>query len=312
MPGPIAFISRGDSVADWRANLAAALGAPVDLRAWPDTGDPRDIESVLAWKPPRGAIATFPNLRLIVSLGMGVDHLLSDDLLPPDLPIVRIMDSGLVGQMSEYALHWALRHHREIDAYAANQAAGRWDQRPMVDTIHRRVGVLGLGEIGTDTARKFAALGFPVAGWSRTAKRIEGVDCFSGTDGFLPFLARSDILVGVLPFTPATADLLDARAFAALPRGAYVVNMGRGGYVVEEALLAAVDSGHLAGAALDVFRTEPLPAGHPFWTHPKIAVTPHVAGFTNPRTAAASVADNLRRLAEGRPLANLIDRAAGY
>ena len=176
---------------------------------------------------------------------MGVDHLLADDKLP-DVPIVRIMDDGLVGQMSEYAIFWALRHHRDIDKYAASQRARQWKPLDFVDTIHRRVGVMGLGTIGQDTARKFAALGFPTAGWSRTAKALPDIETFHGKDGFAKFLARTDILVDVLPLTRDTRGILDAKAFAALPKGAYFINMARGGHVVDEALLAALDSGHLA------------------------------------------------------------------
>jgi len=265
----------------------------------------------LAWKPASGLLASFPNLKLIVSLGMGVDHLLSDDKLP-DVPITRIMDDGLIGQMSEYALYWALRHHRDIDKYAASQRARTWKVEDFVDTIHRRIGILGLGTIGQDTAKKFAALGFPTAGWSRTAKSLPGVETFHGRDGFRRLLAGSDILVNVLPLTRETRGILDAKAFAALPKGAYFINMARGGHVVDEALLAALDSGQLSGAVLDVFNTEPLPADHPYWTHPKVHVTPHIAGATNPRTASPGVIENIKRLRRGGELMHRIDPKAGY
>jgi glyoxylate/hydroxypyruvate reductase A len=266
----------------------------------------------LAWKPPAGLLASFRNLKLIVSLGMGVDHLLADDRLPEGVPIVRIMDDGLVGQMSEYALYWALRHHREIERYEAFQRAREWKQLDLIDTLTRRVGIMGLGSIGQDTAKKFAMLGFPTAGWSRTPKTVPGVETFHGSDGFQNFLARSDILVDVLPLTRDTRGLLDAAAFAALPKGAYFINMARGGHVVDEALLAALDSGHLGGAALDVFNQEPLPADHRYWTHPKVHVTPHIAGATNPRTASPGVIENIRRLRSGQPLINRVDPKTGY
>jgi glyoxylate/hydroxypyruvate reductase A len=172
--------------------------------------------------------------------------------------------------------------------------------------------VLGLGAIGGDTAAKLASLGFQVAGWSRTPKALEGIESFHGEAGFLPFLQRTDILVCLLPLTPETTGVLDARAFAALPAGAYVINLARGGHVVEEDLLAAIDGGHLAGATLDVFQTEPLPNGHPFWAHPKVHVTPHIAGLTNPRTSAAQVIENIRRVRAGQPPLNLVDAARGY
>jgi glyoxylate/hydroxypyruvate reductase A len=228
------------------------------------------------------------------------------------VPITRIMDEGLVGQMSEYAIYWALRHHRDIDKYAASQRAKVWKPEEFVDTIHRRVGVMGLGTIGQDTAGKFAALGFPTAGWSRTAKTIAGIETFSGIEGLAKFLARTDILVDVLPLTRQTRGVLNAKAFGLLPKGAYLVNMARGGHVVDDDLLAALDSGQLSGAALDVFNTEPLPPDHPYWSHPKVHVTPHIAGATNPRTASPGVIENIKRLRAGQPLINTVDPKTGY
>ncbi len=312
MAGAIAYISRDTDGVQWKKILEAALG-PLDFRTLKGgLGNTDEIEIALAWKPDRGLLATFRNLRMIVSLGMGVDHLLADDRLPAGVAITRIMDDGLVGQMSEYAIYWALRHHRDIDRYSASQHAGAWKPEEFFDTIHRRVGVMGLGTIGQDTAKKFAALGFPTAGWSRTAKTLPGVETFHGAEGLAKFLARSDILVVVVPLTRETHGILDAKAFAALPRGAYVINMARGGHVVDDDLLAALDSGHLSGAALDVFNTEPLPADHRYWTHPKVHVTPHVAGSTNPRTAAPGVIENIKRLRAGQPLIHAVDPKTGY
>ncbi len=311
MPDAIAYISRDTDGLLWKNALEAALG-PVDFRTLDNLGDKADIGIALAWKPPAGLIASFANVRLIVSLGMGVDHLLADDQLPEGVPIVRIMDDGLVGQMSEYALYWALRHHRDIDKYAASQRARQWKPEDFVDTIHRRVGILGLGTIGQDTARKFAALGFPTAGWSRTQKSLPGIETFHGQDGFKRLLARSDILVDVLPLTRDTRGLLDTAAFAALPKGAWFINMARGGHVVDEALLAALDSGHLSGATLDVFNQEPLQQEHRYWTHPKVHVTPHIAGATNPRTASPGVIENIKRLRTGQPLIHTVDPKSGY
>lgn len=311
MAGAIAYISRDTDGVHWKKVLEAGLG-PVDFRTLDSLGDKESIEVVLAWKPPAGLIASFPNVKLIVSLGMGVDHLLADDRLPTGVPIVRIMDDGLVGQMSEYAIYWALRHHREIDKYAASQRARQWKPEDFVDTIHRRIGVMGLGSIGQDTAGKFAALGFPTAGWSRTAKSLPGIETFHGTDGLARFLARTDILIDVLPLTRDTRGLLDAKAFAILPKGAYFINMARGGHVVDEALLAALESGQISGAALDVFNVEPLPQDHPYWTHPKVQVTPHIAGATNPRTASPGVIENIKRMRAGQPLLHTVDPKTGY
>lgn len=311
MAGAIAYISRDTDGVHWKKVLEAGLG-PVDFRTLDGLGDKGDIEIALAWKPPAGLIASFPNVKLIVSLGMGVDHLLADDQLPAGVPIVRIMDDGLVGQMSEYAIYWALRHHREIDKYAASQRARQWKPEDFVDTINRRIGVMGLGSIGQDTAAKFAALGFPTAGWSRTAKSLPGIETFHGADGLQRFLARTDILIDVLPLTRDTRGLLDAKAFAALPRGAYFINMARGGHVVDNALLAALESGQISGAALDVFNVEPLPQDHPYWTHPKVHVTPHIAGATNPRTASPGVIENIKRMRAGQALIHTVDPKSGY
>ena len=311
MAGAIAYISRDTDGVHWKKVLEAGLG-PVDFRTLDGLGDKGDIEIALAWKPPAGLIASFPNVKLIVSLGMGVDHLLADDQLPAGVPIVRIMDDGLVGQMSEYAIYWALRHHREIDKYAASQRARQWKPEDFVDTINRRIGVMGLGSIGQDTATKFAALGFPTAGWSRTAKSLPGIETFHGADGLQRFLARTDILIDVLPLTRDTRGLLDAKAFAALPRGAYFINMARGGHVVDNALLAALESGQISGAALDVFNVEPLPQDHPYWTHPKVHVTPHIAGATNPRTASPGVIENIKRMRAGQALIHTVDPKSGY
>lgn len=311
MAGAIAYISRDTDGVHWKKVLEAGLG-PVDFRTLDSLGNKDDIEVVLAWKPPAGLIASFPNVKLIVSLGMGVDHLLADDQLPAGVPIVRIMDDGLVGQMSEYAIYWALRHHREIDKYAASQRAREWKPEDFVDTIDRRIGIMGLGSIGQDTAGKFAALGFTTAGWSRTAKSLPGIETFHGADGLQRFLARTDILIDVLPLTRDTRGLLDAKAFAALPKGAYFINMARGGHVVDEALLAALESGQISGAALDVFNVEPLPQDHPYWTHPKVHVTPHIAGATNPRTASPGVIENIKRMRAGQALIHTVDPKTGY
>jgi glyoxylate/hydroxypyruvate reductase A len=311
MAGAIAYISRDTDGVLWKKTLEAGLG-PLDFRTLDRLGDKDAIEIVLAWKPDPGLIASFPNVKMIVSLGMGVDHLLADGKLPEGVPITRIMDDGLVGQMSEYAIYWALRHHRDIDKYAASQRAKKWKPEEFVDTIHRRIGMLGLGTIGQDTARKIAALGFPTSGWSRTQKTLPGIETFHGADGLQKLLAQSDILVSVLPLTRETKGILNAKAFAALPKGSYLINMARGGHVVDDDLLAALDSGHLSGAVLDVFNTEPLPPEHPYWTHPKVQVTPHIAGATNPRTASPGVIENIKRVRAGKPLLHTIDPKSGY
>lgn len=305
------FVSKTDDAGQWREMLKRAL-PDLDMRVWPKIGHAEDIRFALVWKAEPGILAALPNLEFIQSLGMGVDHIFADPELPDGVPVARLIDPDLVRQMSEYVLATALHHHRRLDEYDRLQQTGEWRRLAMPDTATTRIGILGLGEIGAPLARLFTELGFAVAGWSRAEKTIPGVESFCAEAGLPDFLARTDILVCLLPLTPATRDILDKAAFAKLPKGAYVINLARGLHVVEEDLLAAIESGHLSGAALDVFRTEPLPKDHPFWAHPKIRVTPHIAGITNPASAVAQVAENIRRVREGKKPLNLVDRTRGY
>ncbi|HUC70107.1 MAG TPA: glyoxylate/hydroxypyruvate reductase A [Stellaceae bacterium] len=305
------FRSSVDSAVRWQGELAR-LGSELDIRIWPEIGDAAEIEYALVWRPEPGLLASLPNLRLILSLGAGVDHILCDPQLPRDVPIVRLVDPYLTDAMSEYVVLQVLRLHRQDLDYRAQQQAGIWRELPQKNAGERPVGILGFGEIGQDAARKLAALGFPVVGWSRAEKTIARFRAHAGAGGLAKLLAGSEIVVCLLPLTPETEGILCASTFAALPRGAGLVNAGRGGHLVEADLIPALDSGQLAAAALDVFRDEPLPPGHPFWRHPRILVTPHIAGITNPTTAAAIVLDNIRRFEEGRPLLNEVDRTQGY
>lgn len=302
---------RGEQAQEWRDGLSRLLG-DIEFRVYPDVGDPSSVDAALAWKAPHGVLAGFPNLKLICSLGMGVDHLLQDPMLPAHVPIARLVDSNMVEQMSEYVLYGILHFHRRFDVYGRYQRERRWEELPLPHTALRRIGIMGIGEIGADCARKAAALGFPVRGWSRSAKEIPGVECYPGLDQLPAFLRDTDILVSVLPLTDETQGIVNARTLALLPRGAYFINVARGGLVREDDLLAALDSGQLEGALLDVTASEPLPPASPLWRHPKVCLTPHIAGLTNPQTAVHPIADNLRRLAAGRPLRNLVERTRGY
>ncbi|MCP5367252.1 MAG: glyoxylate/hydroxypyruvate reductase A [Hyphomicrobiales bacterium] len=307
------FAAAGEDPDPWRRALAPLLPerdlAGAGWRVWPDLGDPAAVRDALVWKPPAGSLAGLPNLRAILNLGAGVDALAADETLP-GVPVVRLIDPAMTAGMSEYVLYWVLHFHRHFHLYAERARAGKWGFVPQVDATERRVGILGLGELGGDAARKLAALDFDVAGWSRRPKTIDGVTSFHGGGGLDDLLARSDILVNLLPLTAATADILRAATLARLPQGACVINAARGAHLVEDDLLAALDSGHIAAAALDVFRAEPLPAGHPFWTHPRVFVTPHVASQTMVPTAAAVIADNIRRLDRGETPTGLVDRGS--
>ncbi|HXZ01767.1 MAG TPA: glyoxylate/hydroxypyruvate reductase A [Stellaceae bacterium] len=307
----VLFLSAVDSAADWKAELGKHL-PELELRVWPDLGDPTEIDAALVWRPPPGLLDRLPNLKLILSLGAGVDHILADPSLPPGVPILRLVDPYMTVAMSEYVQMHVLRLHRQEPAYRAQQHALVWRPLPQPNAGERRVGVLGLGVLGGDAALRLKVLGFDVAGWCRTERKLRGIPTYRGAEGLAALAERSEILVCLLPLTPATAGILDARLFARLPRGAAIVNCARGGHLVEADLLAALDSGQLSAAALDVFGDEPLPQQHPFWRHPRILITPHVAAATHPPTAAAAVADNLRRLKQGRPLLNRVDVSMRY
>ena len=297
---------------DWR-NALLAEDPGLDVRRFPDAGDSAAIEAAVVWTSHDMAeLRRYPNLRLIVSMGAGVDHLLRPPGPPPGVPVARLKDARLTQGMTEWVLLNVLRFHRQDLEYRALQAARRWEELPAPDTATRRIGILGLGELGGAAAAALHALGFPVMGWSRTPKQQPGGECFHGAEGFDAMLARSDILLCLLPLTPETRGILDRRALGLLPRGAFLLNAARGGHLVQEDLLAALDSGQVAAAALDVFEPEPLPPDHPFWAHPRVVMTPHAASITIPSSAAPQVVENLRRARSGQPLLNLVDFGAGY
>ena len=306
-----AFLSTVLPSEPWTAALALHM-PELDLRVWPELGDRAAIEAALAWQPQPGALARLPKLRLVHALGAGVEELLADPGLGPEVPVVRLVDPSMTQTMGEYVQLQVLRLHRRDFAYRAQQAAREWRELAQPAAAERRVGILGLGVLGSEAALRLKVLGFDVAGWSRIERKQKGIACFFGRDGLATLVARSDILVCLLPLTPETEAILDARLFAALPRGAAIVNCGRGAHLVEADLLAALDSGQVSAAVLDVFRAEPLPPEHAFWSHPRILVTPHAAAATSALTAAPLVAAALRRFAAGKRPANLVDRVRGY
>lgn len=297
--------------APWIRALQAEL-PDLEVYVWPDHGDAEAVEFALIWGPHAAEMGRFPNLKAMISLGAGVDHILEQRDRPPDVPIVRLVDPGLRTGMLEYVLYAVFRYHRRMPEYEMQQKRRVWIERRQYLPSERRIGILGLGEIGTVCAEVLERLGFDVIGWSRTKKEIHNVGCFYGNEALAAFLGQSSILICLLPLTPETAGVLNRDAFAALPPGAYLINVGRGGHVVEEDLMAALDSGHVAGATLDVFQTEPLPRDHPFWTHPNVTVTPHIAALTLPQTAAPTIAEIIQRARAGRPLLNVVDPERGY
>jgi glyoxylate/hydroxypyruvate reductase A len=305
------FYSDSDRFEPWRDALTAAI-PDLEIRNWDAPGDPAEIDFALVWLPPQGALRRFPNLKAILNLGAGVDALLKDPDLPPGVPIVRMVDDDLAKCMAEYVLLHVLRYHREQPALDAQQREKRWHNIASPAASFRRVGVMGLGAMGGEAARHLLAVGFDVASWTRSAKAMPGVESFHGADGLTRFLARTEILACVLPLTPETRGILNNDLFRRLPRGAYLINAGRGGHQVAADILAALDDGQLGGATLDVFGTEPLPPESPFWTHPKVTVTPHNASVTNPRSAVRHVVESIRRVRAGEPLRHVVDPKVGY
>jgi glyoxylate/hydroxypyruvate reductase len=284
----------------------------LEIRLWPDAGDPAEIDYVLAWNHPDGFLMRFSNLRAIYSMGAGVDRLLKDPGLPEGVPIVRMVDPSLVAGMNEFVLMRVLHYHRRMPEYEVQQRAGLWGPLRPPLAEDRKVGIMGLGQLGRTCAASLAGLGFAVRGWSRTPKSLSGVQCFAGIAQLPAFLGETEILICLLPLTPETEGILNATHFAQLPQGAFLVNVARGAHLVEEDLIFALETGRIAHATLDVFRAEPLAADHPFWTHPRVAIIPHAAALTQPRTAARTVAANIARDRAGEPLQDVVDRQTGY
>ena len=298
--------------------LRALRDAAPEWAWWSDAdGDiPRDaIAAAVVANPAPGALAALPRLRLVQSLWAGVEKLLADATVPLDVPLARMADPAMGAAMAETALWAVLSLHRGFFDYAAQQRALEWRQYVQQRADEVQVLVLGLGQMGRAVAARLVAQGYRVSAWRATARSApgpDGVTVQAGAETLALLLPATDIVVNLLPLTPATHGLLDARFFAAMPSGAAVVNLARGAHVVDADLLAALDSGHLQHAVLDVFHSEPLPGDHPYWQHPQVTVLPHVAALTDARSAAQVVAANLRALRDGAPLAHLVERARGY
>lgn len=280
----------------------------LEIEVWPRVKHPEKVEFAIVWRYPQGELKYYPNLRAIQSLGAGVDHILQDQERP-DLPVARIVDPFLIRDMTQYIVMMVLHYARHMDFYLSAQKNAAWLPQPQPD---KRVGILGLGKLGTDTAEKLLSLGFTVNSWSRSHKKLYGVKSYAGQQQLDDFLSHSDILVCLLPLTEETKGILDLKLFKKLPAGSYLINVARGGHLVEQDLLMALEQGILAGACLDVFEVEPLSREHPFWSHPKIIITPHIASVTRPDTAAIQLLENYRRAISGRPLLNQVDIKRGY
>jgi glyoxylate/hydroxypyruvate reductase A len=304
------FYSEFDDPKAWKTTLTAEL-PDLDFHTDPDAIDPASVRYALAWKPPAGFFARFPNLKLVTNLGAGVDSLVGRNDLP-DVPISRLSDTGMVSLMSSYVLFSVIRYARDIPIFERAQRRGEWKYVHPRALSDIRVGVLGLGELGAPAARALAQTGFDVRGWSRSRKEIEGVTCSAGIDTLDSFIRDTEILVILLPLTPETRGLIDARRLALLPASAKLINASRGAVVDEPALIMALQSGAIAEATLDVFTVEPLPKDHAFWSMENVLITPHLASITVPEAAAREVAESIRRVRSGLPPLHQIDPRRGY
>jgi glyoxylate/hydroxypyruvate reductase A len=295
---------------EWRS-LFAELAPDIDFRLWPDVGAPDEIRYLAAWQAPQDLLADLPNLEVLFSTGAGVDQF---DLarLPPQVKLVRLIDPGIIAGMVEYVAWAALTLHRDMPDYLVAQREGRWAPLPLVPAARRRIGVMGLGELGQAALAALRPFGFQLSGWNRSRRPIEGVRGFVGQAELPAFLAQCDILICLLPLTPETRGILCRETLAQLPGGAGLVNAGRGGHLIEADLLAALDSGQVSAAVLDVAAEEPPADGHPFFAHPKILLTPHIAAMTHAETAVRVVLENIRRHQAGAPMQGLVPRERGY
>lgn len=309
MPEVLLIKHDSERKSEW---VEAFAGFDIEVRHWDSPGAPEEIDYALVWQPEARVLAGFSKLKLIFSLGAGVDHLLGENIVPPEIPVIRMVESVLTAGMTEYVLYTVLRFHRFMPQYEAERRKRIWNQRAQIPAGERRVGLLGLGVLGGDAAGALVSLGFDVAGWSRTKKHIKGVASHHGDRQLASFLARIEILVCLLPLTAQTANIINATNLALLPKGAFVINAARGGHCDETALLAAIDSGHIAGAALDVFKNEPLEKNSPLWRHPRVYLTPHIASMTLPASSAKHVIDNISRFRAGRALTHVTDLGRGY
>ncbi|MGO8092888.1 2-hydroxyacid dehydrogenase [Rhizobium leguminosarum] len=272
--------------------------------------NPDDIRYILTWTAPPD-LHRFKNLEVVFSIGAGVDQF-KPQTLPPNVMLVRMVEDGIVRMMQEYVTLAVLALHRNLKAYIGQQSDATWRPLPVRQAAQQRIGILGLGMLAGAVVERLKPFGFPLAAWSRSERQVEDVDCYHGPDGLPPFLARTDILICLLPLTQETQGLLDAVLLETLPAGAALIHVGRGAQLDHDALIAALDAGHLSGAVIDVTEPEPLPPEHGFWRHPKIILTPHIASVTQPETAARAVIDNIKRHRDGLDLIGLVDRDRGY
>ena len=292
----------------WEKELKNQL-PNASIYTYPEVAETADIEYAVSWKHPRGILKNFSHLKVVASMGAGVDHITSDPDLPQNITITRVVDKQLSADMSAFVLALILEYLRNLAVHRSKQT---WEQKLYKRIEDTKVGIMGLGVLGSAVGRTLQKNGFQVSGWSRTPSKIKDITSFHGIKQLDKFLSKSDILVCLLPLTRDTENILNKDLFSKLPKDAYVINVARGEHLVENDLMEMIEKGHLAGASLDVFRREPLPKEHPFWKHSKINITPHVASVTNPASAAVQIAENYKRMKAGRPLKNVVQKEKGY
>lgn len=294
----------------WLHDLRTAL-PHAEIRVW-QSGDTAPTDYAIVWKPPFEMLQGRPDLKAVFNLGAGVDAILKLNVVPDKLPLIRIDDGGMAVQMAEFATHAVLRYYRRLDQYEQQARLGQWQPLPPFERADFGVGVLGLGVLGQRISESLQHFGFQVSGWSRSPKTLPGVEAYAGSEQLNAFLRSARVLICMLPLTPDTAGILNRETLSQLPRGAYLVNLARGGHLVEADLPPLLDSGHIAGATLDVFQEEPLPAAHPFWQDPRITITPHISALTVRSEAARQIAEKIVALQRGEPVVGLVDRSKGY
>lgn len=294
----------------WKA-LFERHAPDLEVRLWPAIGDPADIRYFAAWQPPEDLASRFPNLQVVFATSAGVDQF---DLnqLPDTIEVVRMLDPGIARGIVEYVCFAVLALHRRIPAYLGQQQHRQWQAHSLLPAAQRRVGVMGLGNLGIAALQSLRPFGFSLSGWARSQKHLDGVQCYAGNDGLADFLGQCDILICLLPLTDATRGILNAQTLASLPRGAQLINLGRGGHLLEPDLLDALDSGHIEHAIVDVLDAEPPGDEHPFWQHPRIWLTPHIGAMTSPASAFQVLLENIRRHQRGERMIGVVGRQDRY
>ena len=307
----IVIITTGKETNGWEKALKAKR-PELEVLVHPDVGAKDKVEFALVWGHPQGVFKEYPNIKCIASMGAGVDHILCDPELPASATITKLQDPTLTRDMGLFVVALVLNHMRNLTAHKLNQQQHNWSRKHYLTTDNTTIGLMGMGTLGAHAATELTKLGFKVNGWARTEKQAGGVKVYKGEEELDNFLAKSDILICLLPFTPQTENILNKQTLGKLPKSAFVINVARGKHLVDDDLIALLDSGHLAGASLDVFREEPLPEDHPFWSHPKINITPHIASITDPASAVNQILENYDRLQRKEPLKNIVSPELGY